>query len=108
LHSRSLCPGIGAVQACERPLNPLAAFTQQGQLDPQRQNRNGQRNADLRVTLRRKCPIETGAHIVEMPTVNGQPLCLWQCLALRFGVSEYGAIIFDLTEGGSSELSGAA
>ena len=67
---------FGAFEPAKCPFDPLAALAQQRQLDPQRHNRNGQRHSDLRVTVGRKRPIETGAHIVEMPTVNGQPLSL--------------------------------
>ena len=99
LHAWSRGRGIGAVEARQRPLDPLAALTQQRQLHPKRHNRDGQRHADLRVTLGRERPIETGAHIVEMPAVNGQPLGLRQQLTLRFGMREHAKIVFGMTSG---------
>jgi hypothetical protein len=58
----------------------------------------------MRVTLRRKCPIETGAHIVEMPGIDGQPLGLRPRLAFRLSIGEYSTIMFGMAPGDLLEL----
>jgi hypothetical protein len=76
-------------------------------LDPKRHSGDGERHADLRLTIRRKCPIEAGAHIVEVPAVDGQPLGWREQLAIGFGARERATIVFGMATGDLQKFAGA-
>lgn len=76
-------------------------------MNPQRHHGDGQRHGDLQITFRRICPLESGAHIVEMPLVNRQPLGLRQRLAIGIGACEHRTIIFGMASGDLLEFARA-
>ena len=78
--------GVG-IEPCQRLFDALAAFAKQRQLHPDGTGGGGQRDASLRVAIRRECPVETGAHIVDMAAIDGKPFGLRRQFALGFGVA---------------------
>ena len=108
LHAQTIRIRGRGIEPCHRPLDALAAFAEQRQLDPYRHGGGRQRNAGLHVAVRRECPVEAGAHIVDMPAVNRKPFVLRRRFALGLGAREVDAVEFGVAARGLLLLAAGA
>ncbi len=99
LHADARGVRTGLIKPCQRQLGALAAFRQQRQLHPERDGGRRQRRAGLRVAVAREGPVETGADIVDVPAVDGEPLGLRLQFALGFRVRKEAAVISGVPAG---------